>query len=322
MIKSLTSCLSQPSSLGAQHSRITDSSRPCVAYRTGLGVMYKGFAESVLQSQLLRKYLGKVQLILTSPPFPLNRKKKYGNHQGQEYVEWLAEFALIFKQFLTSDGSIVIEMGNAWVEGEPSMSTLSLEALLKFLKAGTLSLCQQFICYNPARLPTPAQWVNIERVRVKDSYTHVWWMASTAHPKADNRRILTPYSTSMQRLLKKKTYNAGIRPSEHHIGATSFLKDNQGAIPSNVLTLTNTVSSDAYLSYCKKQNLPLHPARMPIDLATFFIKFLTDPRDFVLDPFAGSNTTGEAAEKLNRRWLAIEPTNDYLLGSKGRFIEK
>lgn len=294
---------------------------PSVAYTTARGVMYRGFAEDVLPSALTKKYRGKVQLILTSPPFPLNRKKKYGNRQGEEYVDWLAGFAVLFKEFLTDDGSIVIEMGNAWEAGEPAMSTLALEALLRFLKTADLKLCQQFICHNPARLPTPAQWVSIERIRVKDSYTHVWWMAPSTRPKADNRRVLKAYSRSMLKLLRTQKYNAGRRPSEHHIGATSFLKDNKGAVPSNVFTLTNTLSNDPYLRYCKERGLPPHPARMPGELAAFFIKFLTEARDLVLDPFAGSNTTGAAADDLKRRWVSIEPNDDYLQGSRGRFSE-
>lgn len=299
-----------------------NSARPAprVAYKTRRGVVYAGFAEDTLNAPLTKKYRGRVQLILTSPPFPLNRKKKYGNLQGDEYVEWFSAFAPQFKKFLTPTGSIVIEMGNAWVEGEPAMSTLALEALLKFVKAGDLTLCQQFICHNPARLPTPAQWVNVDRIRVKDSYTHVWWMASTARPKADNRNVLKPYSASMLKLLRRGSYNAGKRPSEHHIGTTSFLKDNAGAIPSNVLTFTNTLSTDPYLSFCKEKNLPLHPARMPSELATFFINFLTDRNDIVLDPFAGSNTTGASAERLGRRWVAIEPNEEYIQGSRGRFM--
>jgi DNA modification methylase len=292
---------------------------PSVAYRTERGIMYRGFAEDVLRSVLTKKYRTKVQLILTSPPFPLNRKKKYGNLRGEEYVKWFAGFAPLFKDFLTHDGSIVIEMGNAWEPGEPVMSTLALEALLAFLKTAGLRLCQQFICHNPARLPTPAQWVNIERIRVKDSYTHVWWMAATTKPKADNRRVLRAYSASMLKLLRTKKYNSGRRPSEHRIGATSFLKDNLGAIPSNVLTLTNTHSNDPYLAYCRKRNLPIHPARMTGDLAAFFIKFLTDGRDLVLDPFAGSNTTGALAESLRRQWISIEPSDSYIQGSRGRF---
>jgi DNA modification methylase len=300
------------------------------AYKTRRGVMLCGVAESVLSLKRAKKYEGKVQLIFTSPPFPLNRKKKYGNAQGDAYLKWLTSFAPIFKKLLKKDGSIVMEMGNAWESGSPVMSPLALKALLAFLEAGKFHLCQQFVCYNPARLPSPAQWVNVERIRVKDSYTHVWWMASTKRPKADNRRVLKPYSSAMLELLKTKRYNAGKRPSEHKIGKKSFFSNNKGAIPSNVLLedeliptnllkLSNTASFDDYLRYCRERELVPHPARMPIGLPEFFIKFLTESRDLVLDPFAGSNTTGAAAERLKRRWLAIEARPDYIATSKGRF---
>jgi site-specific DNA-methyltransferase (cytosine-N4-specific) len=289
------------------------------AYRTAHGVMFQGNAEVVLASPLLERFRGKVQLIFTSPPFPLNRKKQYGNQQGEAYVKWLSGFAPLFREFLKPDGSIVLEMGNAWEPGKPAMSTLALRALLAFLDTGNLCLCQQFICYNPARLPTPAQWVNVERIRVKDAFTHVWWMSTTDRPKADNRGVLQDYSPSMLKLLASKKYNAGARPSEHHIGESSFFTDNKGAIPPNVLTYANTAASDDYLKYCRKHNLQLHPARMPAKLPEFFIKFLTEPRDLVMDPFGGSNTTGAAADRLKRRWLSIEPNPTYVEGSKGRF---
>jgi DNA modification methylase len=290
-----------------------------LAYAKGRGTMYFGSAEDFLSAECGERHHGKVQLIFTSPPFPLNRKKKYGNKTGQEYVQWLASFAPRFCELLKGNGSIVLEMGNAWEPGEPVMSTLALEALLAFLRKGELQLCQQFICYNPARLPSPAQWVTVERIRVKDSYTHVWWMAKTSRPKASNRRVLKAYSPSMLKLLSSKRYNAGPRPSEHNIGKASFLKRNRGAIPSNVLQFTNTASSDPYLRYCRDQKLQPHPARMPIGLPDFFINFLTQPGDLVLDPFAGSNTTGAVAEKLKRRWVAVETCEDYIRGSLGRF---
>jgi len=294
-------------------------SRVRMAYRTTRGVMYQGSAEAVLTSPLARKYRGKIQLIFTSPPFPLNRKKKYGNVQGQAYVGWLASFAPLFREFLRPDGSIVIELGNAWAPGRPVMSTLALEALLAFREKGEFHLCQQFICHNPARLPTPAQWVTVERIRVKDSYTHVWWMSPSVRPKADNRRVLKEYSAAMLKLLSSKRYNPGKRPSGHQIGEVSFLRDNKGAIPSNVLTLTNTAAMDDYIRYCRKYQLPLHPSRMPKGLPEFFINFLTVPRDLVLDPFAGSNTTGAAAERLRRRWVSIDTNQEYIEGSRGRF---
>ncbi len=288
-------------------------------YWTRRGVMFSGAAEDVLASPRLARLRGKIDLIFTSPAFPLNRKKRYGNYQGEAYVKWLANFAPLFREFLAPDGSIVIEMGNAWEPGHPVMSTLALEALLAFMRTGDLHLCEQFICYNPTRLPTPAQWVNVERIRVKDAYTHVWWMSPSEKPYADNRRILKPYSKAMLKLLASQKYNAGRRPSEHHIGATSFLRNNSGAIPSNVLTLSNTTATDEYLRYCREHRFSPHPARMPTGLPDFFIRFVTKPRGLVLDPFAGSNTTGATAERLKRGWISIETNEDYIEASKGRF---
>ena len=292
-----------------------------ISYSTKFGRFIHGTAEDVLSSDMLKRRRGKVDLVFTSPPFPLNRKKKYGNLQGQEYIDWLASFALTLRMLLKPRGSIVMEVGNAWEPGRPVMSTLALRALLAFLDRGNLVLCQQFIYHNPARLPGPAQWVTVERIRVKDSYSHLWWMASTDRPKATNRRILQPYSESMLNLLKTKKYNAGVRPSEHHIGKTSFLRQHKGAIPSNVITLANTQANSVYLNYCRTKNLTPHPARMPTGLAEFFIKFLTKPGDLVLDPFAGSNTTGAAAEALGRKWISIDLDKGYAKGSYGRFIE-
>jgi site-specific DNA-methyltransferase (cytosine-N4-specific) len=281
--------------------------------------MYHCDVESFLASDVARAVKDEVQLAFTSPPFPLNRKKRYGNKTGEEYLEWLGELARPLGDLLAEDGSLVVELGNAWEPGEPVMSTLALRALLKLLESGGLHLCQQFVVHNPARLPSPAQWVNVDRIRVKDAYTNVWWMSRTPRPKADNRNVLIPYSPAMKKLLERQSYNAGGRPSQHHIGKKSFLTDHGGAIPPNVLTISNTVSTDEYRRYCMEADLRPHPARMSPKLAEFFVRFLTDEGDLVLDPFAGSNTTGATAEELERRWLSIEPEATYIAGSIGRF---
>jgi DNA modification methylase len=284
--------------------------------------MYCGKIEDFFQSSLAEEYRGKIQLIFTSPPFPLNRKKAYGNKQGDAFSDWLAELAPHFKKLLTATGSIVMEMGNAWEPGRPVMSVLALESLLEFLKKGDLNLAQQFVCYNPARLPSPAQWVNVDRIRLKDAYTHLWWMSPYDRPYADNRNVLKPYSQSMLDLLRTKKYNAGRRPSEHNIGATSFLRNNAGAIPPNVLTIANTGNGDVYQKYCRANDLKPHPARMPLALPEFFIKFLTKEGDLVMDPFGGSNTTGAVAQMLKRRWLAVEANDQYVASSRSRFMRQ
>jgi len=284
--------------------------------------MLHGKSDEILDDGSLARFEGRINLIFTSPPFPLNRKKRYGNETGDGYIRWLCKFGPLFKRMLTEDGSIVIEMGNSWEAGMPVMSTLALRALLEFQSKNELHLCQEFIWQNPAKLPSPAQWVNVERIRVKDSFTKLWWMSPNRKPKANNQHVLREYSQAMKDLLKKGSYNAGKRPSEHNIGATSFLKNNGGAIPSNVLTYSNTLNSDPYQTYCRLTKLQMHPARMPKELAKFFIKFLTESRDLVLDPFGGSNTTGVAAEELKRYWISIEASEDYIKGSRGHFGER
>ncbi len=281
--------------------------------------MYCGLAERFLSSEIASRYRGKVQLLFTSPPFPLNRKKKYGNLTGPEYQEWLAAFGPSFRKMLAPGGSIVLELGNAWEPGRPIMSTLALEALLAFRAKGNLRLVQQFVAHNPARLPSPAQWVNVERIRVKDSFTHLWWLAPSDRPYADNRSVLQAYSDSMKELLRSRHYNSGKRPSGHKVGKESFLRDNGGSIPSNVLNFSNTSSADVYQEYCRRKELKPHPARMQIGVAEFFIKFLTRRGDVVFDPFAGSNTTGAAAEALGRKWISVEANLDYIKSSRGRF---
>src|SRR5439155_16531672 len=235
----------------------------------------------------LGRWRGRVQLVFTSPPFPLCREKRYGNLRGEAYTEWLASFARPLADLLTPNGSIVIELGNGWETGRPTVSTAGIKSLLAFQEAAKLHLCQEFICYNPARLPTPAEWVTVRRVRVKDSFTRVWWLSPTPHPKADNRRVLTDYSASMRRLLQRGTYNGGRRPSEHQVGHESFLADNGGAIPPNVLVppaaiepdavlvVSNTGSNSRYHRACREARLRGHPARMPEGIAEFFIRFLT-----------------------------------------------
>ena len=286
-------------------------------YTTEYGTMYQGSCDDVLIA--LKESNCKFDLIFTSPPFPLNRAKKYGNAVGKEYIDWLCNISSILCHLLKDTGSLVIEIGNAWDKGFPTQSTLPIETLLAIKEKTGMCLCQEFIYYNPAKLPAPIEWVNKRRCRVKDSFTRVWWLSKTPHPKANNKNVLVEYSDQMNKLLKSGKYNSGKRPSEYNVGESSFATDNGGAIPSNVIIASNTSSNDNYIKYCKKNGIEIHPARMPKEIPQFFIKFLTDENDCVLDPFAGSNTTGAVCEKLRRNWVSIEINKNYIDGSKARF---
>jgi len=308
-------------------------------YQTDYGKLLVGDSLEIAKSYLGRYYKNKFKLIITSPPFPLNSKKRYGNLNGEDYLQWFVKLAPIFDELLADDGSLVLEIGNAWEENRPVQSLLHLKCLLGIVDHpnSNLRLIQEFISYNPSRLPSPAQWVTVNRLRTVDSYTHVWWMSKTDYPKADNSKVLRPYSKSMERLLKTKTFNSGKRPSEHNISENAFAKDNGGSIahnlfelepldenrdvrlPHSVLSFSNTNSNDYFLKRCRKENITPHPARMHRGLISFFMEFLTDEGDLVFDPFSGSNTTGYIAEKLKRNWFSIEINEDYSYDSIIRF---
>lgn len=260
-----------------------------------------------------------VNLVLTSPPFALRRKKSYGNVSAEEYCDWIWPFAQEINRVLKANGSFVLDIGGSWNKGEPTRTLYHFELLLKLCnpKKGLFKLAQEFYWYNPAKMPAPAQWVTIERIRVKDAVNPIWWLAKSKKPKASNKRVLKPYSKSMEDLLLKG-YNHGPRPSGHVVSG-KWGKRQPGSIPSNLIIAANTRSTDKYIQASKKYGLDVHPARFVRAIPEFFIKFLTKPGDVVLDPFSGSNVVGEVAENLNRGWLSIEISLGYVIGSAFRF---
>jgi site-specific DNA-methyltransferase (cytosine-N4-specific) len=284
------------------------------SFKTKLGKIYCGDSLDYLHSKGEKN---SVNLIMTSPPFGLVRKKSYGNEDAEDYCNWFRPFAEGFKRVLKDNGSLVIDIGGAWIPGNPTRSLYHFELLIMLCKEYGFHLCQEFYWWNPAKLPTPAEWVNIRRVRVKDAVNCVWWLSKTPYPQANNKRILAPYSDSMKSLLKNG-YTAKTRPSGHVI-SEKFGKDNGGSVPPNLLAIANTESSGQYQDFCRKMGIDIHPARFPSLLPEFFIKFLTEPKDLVVDPFGGSCVTGMVAESLSRKWVCIEMSNSYIEGAKARF---
>ncbi len=206
-----------------------------------------------------------VDLVMTSPPFALQRKKEYGNKDAHEYVDWFMPFAYEVHRLLKQTGSFVIDIGGSWRKGVPTRAVYQYELLLRL--ADRFEFAQEFFWHNPGKLPSPAEWVTVRRIRVTDAVNTVWWMSKAAFPKADNRRVLRPYSDSMRNLIQNG-YKAKLRPSGHDI-STKFQKDHGGSIPHNLLQIANTESNSSYLRACKARGLKPHPARFPQALQRF-----------------------------------------------------
>jgi DNA modification methylase len=282
-------------------------------YTTELGGAYVGDSLELLK--LLPPH--SVQAIITSPPYALHFKKSYGNPNQATYIDWFLGYVPEFRRILRPRGSLVIEIGGAWNPGQPTRSIYHFELLVRLVRDGGFHLAEEFFWYNRARMPSPAEWVNVQRIRVKDAVTPIWWLSASPHPLANNRRVLKPYSPEMLNLLKNGS-NLGKRPSGHV--ARKFQRDNGGAIPPNLIEVAHTTSNDGYQQYCRRLGVMAHPARFPRQVPDFFLRFLTRKGDLVLDPFSGSNMTGYIAEKLGRRWLALDREREYVRGSLGRFL--
>jgi DNA modification methylase len=287
------------------------------AHKTSLGMILQGDCREYLHHSTKPE---SVNLIMTSPPFGLVRKKSYGNEDAAEYCEWFRPFAEGFHRVLKADGSLVIDIGGAWKPGTPTRSLYHFKLLVMLCEEYGFHLAQEHYWWNPAKLPSPAEWVNVRRVRVKDAVNCVWWLSKTPFPKASNKRVLTPYSASMRSLLKYG-YSAKLRPSGHDI-SDKFSKDNGGSVPPNLLAIANTESNGLYQDYCRANGIDIHPARFPALLPEYFIRMLTDPGDMVLDPFGGSCMTGMVAETLKRRWACVELSSEYIRGGMARFQEQ
>ena len=287
-------------------------------YRTKLGIQILGDSLDVLAKMPSES----VNLVVTSPPFALIRAKAYGNHAQEAYVDWISEFGEAVHRVLRADGSLVLDLGGAYEKGKPVRSLYNYRVLLRFVDELSYFLAEEFFWYNPAKLPSPIEWVNRRKIRAVDAVNTVWWFSKSEWPKADVRNVLRPYSEHMKKLLSKpdKYYSPGLRPSEHSI-SSAFARDNGGSIPKNLLQISNTESSNHYMRTCRMLGIKSHPARFPAELPAFFIKFLTDENDIVLDIFSGSNTVGATANALNRRWLSVELDKNYVRQSAIRFMD-
>lgn len=291
-------------------------------YKTDYGLAYLADSLDVLRA--LPE--GSINLVVTSPPSARNAKKEPGNVDKSKYVQRFLPFGKEILRVLREDGSLILTAGGSYNQGAPTKSLYHFKLLMVLIEEVGFHLAQECFWYNPAKMPSPAEWVTVRRIRIKESVDYVWWLSKSPFPKADNTRVLKPYSKDMMRLGKGRPrrtqgLSCGIHPTFDRANVGGAIPPNliEGDIPDSLLRFGNNPTNDKYAIRCKEMGLPIHPARFPAALPEFFILMLTDPNDLILDPFAGSNVTGAVAENMQRRWISIEREEEYLVASRFRF---
>jgi site-specific DNA-methyltransferase (cytosine-N4-specific) len=256
-----------------------------------------------------------VQLIVTSPPYPLLKKKDYANQfAAKEHADWLCNEIAPWGRTLTDNGSLVLNLGETWLPGSPTQSLYQERLLLRLCDELGYHLCQRLYWHNPSKIPGPAEWVNIRRVRVTPAVEQLYWLSRSPNPKANNRNVLRAYSESMKDLIARGGDTAADRPSGHVLADGAFSKDNGGSIAHSLISTAHTGSRGRYFEYCKSHGLPIHPARFPEELVSWIIRLMTDPGDTIVDQYGGSLTTFDTGIRLGRNVITCDKSLQFLQG--------
>lgn len=261
---------------------------------------------------------GSVAAVWTSPPYPLLTQKQYGDPMaaGEGYVDWLTRMVESWLPKLDGDdASVLLNLGDAWMPGMPSISTYQERLIVRLEDRLGLRLAQRFTWWNTSAPPGPTLWTCIRKVRVKQAAETIWWLSRSGHARGDNQRVLVPYADDRPVQVGPRVR----RPNGHWMRGHGFERTNGGAIPANVLPIANGSQDRKYFAACREAGLPIHPARFPADLARFFIGLTTEEGETVLDPFGGSGTTASVAEQMGRRWISFEAMREYAEGARLRF---
>ena len=110
-------------------------------------------------------------------------RKTYGNEEQAHYVEWLGRFGAAAYRVLKHNGSFVLDLGGAYQRGKPVRSLYNYRVLLDFCDRLGYELAEEFFWFNPAKLPSPIEWVNKRKIRAKDAVNTVWWFSRGSEPR-------------------------------------------------------------------------------------------------------------------------------------------
>lgn len=274
-------------------------------YQTAMGAAYVGDAADFLQTLEDQS----VNLIITSLPSRLEHALESVDVTQPEYLDSFISIARGFRRVLADDGSLIIDVG---LDPEPSESARSrCQRELQHVLETEVDLTRSADCRwcDAAYLPANGEAPTCASTDVAGAVHRVWWFSRRECPKGDDCYALIERSADMNMLLERHMQAVPDEP----VAPRELL-------PANVLVFDGTSEAE-YVFACRAAGLRPHPGPFPVEMAMFFICRLTDPGDLVLDPFAGSNVAGAAAEREGRRWLAFERQDNRLHGGRLRFEE-
>lgn len=253
----------------------------------------------------LSAFAGMVDLIVTSPPYADARRNHYDSIHPDKFAEWFLTFHESFYNALKPTGSFVINIKDKVVNGVRHRYVWhTIEALCE---KGWYAI-DDYVWHKPN--PMPGSWPT----RLRDGWEYCFHLAKCIRPYFNPDEVRKPIGDWVESRLKK----LGEHDLSRHnsVNESGFGRDisrwvgKQTVLPSNVLTIALVGKNKG------------HPAVFPVDLPLFFIKLLCPEDGLVVDPFAGSGTTGVAALSLGRTSVMIDNNLQYCQEAERRLREE
>lgn len=227
-----------------------------------------------------------VSLIITSPPYAMQRKAYYGGINEKDYPRWTLNWMNTIKPKLKDDGSVCINIRPHLKNGQISDYVLRTRLLLR---ENGWNECEELIWYKPDSPPMGS----IQRPR--RAWESILWFSQSNKPKCNPKA------------------NGNIS-SRIGFEQSKFEESNDGYVHIGQKKATTGISRCTDVVVCGTSKIEKgynHPAMFPPEIPEYIIKMMTDEGDLVVDPFIGSGTTGRVAERLHRKWIGFELNEDY-----------
>jgi DNA modification methylase len=233
-------------------------------------------------------------LIVTSPPYADSRSKTYGGVKPKNYVDWFLPRAKQFYRVLDPKGTFILNIKERVINGQ--RSTYVIELILELQKQGWL-WTEEFIWHKKNSFP--GKWPN----RFRDSWERCLQFNKKRRFNMYQDAVKVPIGDWAERRLNNLSETDKQR-DESKVGSgfgknVSNWKGKEEVYPTNVLHLATECNNKG------------HSAAFPKALPEWFIKLFSKEYDMILDPFMGSGTTIEVAQKLYRNAVGIDIHEEY-----------
>ena len=240
---------------------------------------------------------GTVQTVVTSPPYWSLRDYEVDSQIGRDdslpdYVATLVRTFEKLRSVLTDDGTVWLNVGDSYTSGNRRYRAPDRKNRARAMSVRPPTprgLKAKDLIGVPWRLAFALQaagwWVRSE----------VIWVKPNAHPESVRDRPTLDHETVFL-LSKNQNYYYDI----------DAVRGPNGRRQRTTWSIPTCPQKQIYANGMN------HPAVMPIELAHRCLKITSRPGDLVLDPYAGSGTTLVAARDLNRMWIGVELSPEFV----------